>query len=364
MKRRALFARLAAAAAAALPATALTRPLSAQSATFGVVEKLLTPPWQAWKARHLEPSGRVIDGPQGGSSHSEGQGYGMLIAATLGDGVAFRDMYAWTERNLAIRPDALLAWRWLPGETVPVPDRNNASDGDLFYAWALLRGARRFGVPEYRTRALAIAGDLVRRCIVAQPDDLGARLMLPAVEGFELADGYVFNPSYVMPMAMSELAAEAGLPALAQAGRDGVALMDRLARTGLMPDWIALTRAGPRPAEGFDDHAGYEALRVPLFLIWSGFAAHAAVGGFARAHAAASAVQGTPTVFDRVSGAVREVSADAGYAALAALTRCAPGTAWGAPLPRFAPQQPYYPATLHLFTLLAQLEASPQCTPL
>ena len=88
--------------------------------------------WEVWKAAFLEADGRVVDSLQMGASHSESQGYGLLLAASVGDGVAFDLIDRWTMANLAVRSDSLFAWRWLPADPAGVPDRNNASDGDLF----------------------------------------------------------------------------------------------------------------------------------------------------------------------------------------------------------------------------------------
>jgi endoglucanase len=41
--------------------------------------------WRAWKSVHLRPEGRVVDGLQQEASHSEGQGYGALLATEFGD---------------------------------------------------------------------------------------------------------------------------------------------------------------------------------------------------------------------------------------------------------------------------------------
>ena len=68
--------------------------------------------WQVWISQHFDPAGRVIDDLQDGVSHSEGQGYGMLLAVALGDRDRFEAMAAWTRKTLAIREnDALHAWR-------------------------------------------------------------------------------------------------------------------------------------------------------------------------------------------------------------------------------------------------------------
>lgn len=327
----------------------------------------LWPLWEAWRQAHLEFSGRVIDRPQGNASHSEGQGYGMLLAAEMGDADAFRRMADWTDTNLAIRPDNLLAWRWQPDVPGRVADPNNASDGDLFYAWALLRGADRFDEPRWRDRARAIATDLGRKCIATRPDRPGAPILLPAEYGFVGEEGVTVNPSYMMPRALREVAFGTGVTQLDQAARSGLDLMGEIATVQLVPDWVQVTPMGVRRDPRFSFDMGYEALRVPLFLAWSGERRHPALRRAAMALSDAEAalpMSQNATVIDAGTGAVLETSVDPGYAAVAALSGCAMRGGEGAAIPGFSPAQPYYPATLHMFTLLAQMERYPTCLPI
>lgn len=325
----------------------------------------LAPVWALWKEASITPEGRVVDGPQQDTSHSESQSYGLLLAALMADAEAFDRIDRWTMANLAVRPDRLLAWRWLPDAVTPVPDRNNASDGDLFYAWALIRGARTLSRPDLIDRATGIATDLARTSILPHPADPARVIFTPAAEGFARPDGVVINPSYYMPLAMREIAEATGVTAFAAAARDGLALLSDLAASGLMPDWITVGAAGYAPDPQMSDRNGYDALRVPLFLIWSGHADHPAVARQAQALAGAGHVPpDAPTVFDRTSLALQETSADPGYAAVAGLVTCAADGQTGGAIPRFDPAQPYYPATLHLFALFAQIEAVPSCVPI
>lgn len=331
----------------------------------------LAAPWAAWKAAYLTDEGRVVDTLQQGASHSESQGYGLLLAAVFGDDAAFDAIFGWTEANLAIRSDALLAWRWLPSDSVGVPDLNNASDGDLFYAWALMLRGTRIGNAVMMDRARAITGDLVARCVVAAPDGSGRLLFLPAAQGFQHDDRVVVNPSYYMPLAMRQLASAMGTPALAACAADGVALMRDLARQGTMPDWIEIGPEGMVTPANHSDRNGYEALRVPLFLIWSGDGNHAAVAMQAEAYRRATTLRanmtdpGFVTVFDRVSGNVVESSTHVGYGAVAALVDCTTARAIGSAMPFYRTvDQAYYPATLHLMALIAQISAAPECVPL
>lgn len=367
MNRRSAIAGLA--AVLSFPALDLTRPALAQALPEGSAAPItpahaLQQSWLAWKLAYLTPEGRVIDELQQGASHSESQSYGLLLAASFADAEAFDRIDSWTQQNLAIRGDNLLAWRWLPDQTPAVPDQNNASDGDLFYAWALIRAGQAFNRPELIGRASAIASDLAATCLRAHPDGSGRLLFTPAAAGFGREAGIVVNPSYYMPRAMRDLAAATGQGIWNQAAQDGETLLAELSGQGLSPDWITVSATGFARDTTLADHNGYEALRVALFLIWSGGAMHPAVARQAAAYGAQTDPTTTPTIFDRATIEVREKSADPGYRAIAGLVNCAASSDFGAAIPRFTAQQPYYAATLHLFVFLAQIEASPSCLPI
>ncbi len=325
----------------------------------------LTAAWEAWKAAYMAADGRVVDRLQQGASHSESQGYGLLLAATLGDAAAFDAIDDWTMSHLALRSDALLAWRWLPGRSEAVPDRNNASDGDLFYAWALVRAAQTLGRPDLIRRAARIGRDLIAACIRAHPDGSGRLVLTPAAAGFQREQGLIVNPSYLMPLAMQEVARATGLTQLRTCATDGMTIQTDLVVAGLLPDWIELRADGAVPVADMSVDNGYEALRAPLFLIWSGNTGHPAVQRQASAYREATIARGgTPTIMERGTGRVMELSPDPGYNAIASFVDCAVRPQAGALIPQFDAEQPYYPATLHLMTLLAQIETLPQCVPL
>ncbi|MBI1217582.1 MAG: glycosyl hydrolase family 5 [Rhodobacteraceae bacterium] len=352
-------------AAATLAGRALAQ--SAAPAPIGP-DHPLQAAWTAWKAAYLDKSGRVVDGPQQSASHSEGQGYGLYLAMSFGDATVFDLIRRWTEKNLAgRRSDALLAWRWLPGGAVKVSDTNNATDGDLFYAWALLRGAEVFGQPDYRKRALAITNDIVAGCVVPHPDGSGRLLLRPGVGGFDATDGVILNPSYYMPRAMRELAVASGRDELRRCAEDGQHLMDQMSATGLVPDWAEVTSGGWQPAVGLSAACGYDAMRVPFFLLWSGASGSATVKRFHQTYRRSEAVvppTSAVTVFDTATGAVTQTSPDAGFRAIPALIDCALSDQPGSAIPPFTTQQPYYPATLHLLTLVVQVESFPACVPI
>lgn len=322
--------------------------------------------WQAWKDAYLQPDGRVVDRLQRNASHSEGQGYGAVLATEFGDHDAFRRIVDWAESNLSVRGDGLLAWRYLPGEVNPVPDLNNASDGDLFYAWGLVRASQKFNDRRYLGRALQTAQALAATCIVENPAQQGETLFLPGVHGFRHEDRVVFNPSYVMPLAMREVAAATGVVDLALTAQHAEGILLRLAQAGTVPDWIEARTTGMTPAAGFSTNTGYEAMRVPLYLVWSGLNRHPAVTQMGRVYArTVQAGVPVPTIIEPASGSVIEASNDPGYRALAALVSCAGSPAQvGSDMPAFDPDQPYYPATLQMFAMIAANQVTPECVPI
>ena len=129
---------------------------------------LLADGWRQYKERFVTSDGRVVDNANGGISHSEGQGYAMLIAERLNDRPTFEAIWRWTQGNLFVRGDGLAAWQWSP-QSPHVTDHNNATDGDLFMAWALTEASDKWHVPEYRKSARQIVEALAAKVVNIQP---------------------------------------------------------------------------------------------------------------------------------------------------------------------------------------------------
>ncbi|WP_445894920.1 glycosyl hydrolase family 8 [Desulfosoma sp.] len=69
--------------------------------------------WDAYKDRFVSPDGRIIDRGNRQMSHSEGQGYGLILAVSADDRPTFERIRQWTRENLQVRgSDHLLAWAW------------------------------------------------------------------------------------------------------------------------------------------------------------------------------------------------------------------------------------------------------------
>ncbi|MCW5697566.1 MAG: endoglucanase [Bauldia sp.] len=320
---------------------------------------LSAPLWAAWRDRFVQPDGRVVDNANGGISHSEGQGYGLLLASLAGDAVTFHRIWSFTRTQLLVRDDGLAAWRWEPDASPNITDINNASDGDLLIAYALALGGAAWGDDSLTEAAAAIASALWTAAIIPAGDDL---VMLPGAAGFregDRIDGPVVNLSYWVFEAFPALAAidpEHDWTALADNG------LKLLARSGvgpsrLPPEWSALGDGPPRPAAGFDRTFGYNAIRIPLYLARAGLATPALVEPFLASRDETGA--GAVILLD--SGARLEPLSDQGYRmALAAVDCAVNGTPVPSDLRTFAPDL-YYPATLHLLAWFYLAEQRPGC---
>lgn len=314
--------------------------------------------WTDYKARFVAADGRVVDDANGNVSHSEGQGYAMLLAVAADDGLAFARLWGWTSRELYRRPDGLASWRWMPNAVPHVTDPNNATDGDLLIAWALLRAAKRWNSPDYRDASRRIALAVGRHATFSSPFGLALK---PGATGFDatgMADGPVVNLSYwVFPAleALPEVAPEVDWAGLS---RTGLALLEasRFGPGDLPTDWVSL-KGAPAPAKAFPREFGYNALRVPLYLAWGGVGTPALYAPFLRL-AQGGAV---PTTVDVATGLPRESLREVGYRAVFALAACAATGDGASAFHASGPDDHYYPSSLRLLSALAAADRGLRC---
>lgn len=314
-----------------------------------------TPAWRGYKARFVTEQGRVVDTGNGRVSHSEGQGYGMLLAVAAGDRDAFQRIWNWTRANLMVRDDALLAWRWEPDKRPAIADMNNATDGDILVAWALAEAADGWSDEGYRLASRRIAVDVARRTVLFRTE--GLPLLLPAMSGFsaeDRSDGPVINLSYwVFPafQRLSAVAPEFEWSRLGAAGQD-LTLRARFGAAQLPTEWISMRGGQPQPASGFPPQFSYNAVRLPLYLAMAGVTERRYYEPLLKLWADPDPA-GLP-IIDTASDAVAGRMGEPGYAAIPALAACAvSGTPLPAGLSEPAPNENYYPATLHLLALTA-----------
>ena len=337
-------------------------PLALDARPLSLGGALKTPEmWQSYKASYITQNGRVVDTGNNRISHSEGQGYAMLLAVAANDRPTFDLLWGWTRANLMVRDDQLLAWRWDPAHRPAVADINDASGGDILVAWALTEAAEFWGDVALKVTARRIAVEIGRKLVVYKTKN-GA-LLLPAVAGFaaeDRADGPVVNLSYWVFPAFARLplvAPEIDWRGIVQSGLDALKLA-RFGADGLPTEWVSLRDGKAKAADGFPVQFGYNAIRIPLYLAWAGIGEREHYEPFLNW---ATRYRGTAIVdlsAGRESGAFRE----GGYAAIGALTQCVvEGRQLGHDLVTSRTPENYYPATLRIMTVLAAQMRFPSC---
>lgn len=224
--------------------------------------------WALYKQTFIAPEGRVIDTGNAGISHSEGQGIGLLLAAHNHDRATFDKIWQWTRDNLQVRDDKLAAWKWVPSEAGGgVTDRNNATDGDLCIAWALYRAGRKWHDAAYLRAGAEISRDIRARLLV---QTMHGTLLVPGEQGFVKADSVTINLSYWVFPALRELGQLDPAPEWGRLIESGLILLRsaRFGRWQLPPDWLRLADKA-EIAPGFPPRFSYDAVRIPLYLIWA-----------------------------------------------------------------------------------------------
>lgn len=341
----------------------ITVPAAAMNC-YGVAER--QEDWNRYKAHFISNEGRLVDTGNQQVSHSEGQGFGLRLALFFEDRETFARIWRWTRMNLYVRGDRLAAWRWKPGQFQPIEDRNNASDGDVLIAWALGEAGRQWQEPAYLEAARAIAADIRTKLLRETPYGV---LLLPGAEGFERADGLIINPSYWVFPALDELALLNPPAETWQALRQtGLKLLEeaRFGRWQLPPDWLALNAGFALPT-GFQPRFGYDAIRVPLYLIWGGNnpadpqPLHRLLQRLVEFWDRFAGAAFIPDWTDLSNDAVSSHDAPAGIKAVIALTRFAaraPQEAAFLSLPPLDDQADYYSASL---SLLVQAALANRC---
>ncbi|MEM8665782.1 MAG: glycosyl hydrolase family 8, partial [Pseudomonadota bacterium] len=321
--------------------------------------------WASYTNRFLERNGRIVDIEKSGVSHSEGQGYGMILAVYANDEAGFRRMLNFTFNEMRGRKDGLISWLYNPHTHPRIADPNNASDGDVLVAYALVKAAVQWNDASYLKKAEPLIDAIGRHLLVRHGDMV---LLKPAAFGFDPhthSDGPVVNLSYFIYGAFPLFAEINDRHPWIEAWQSGLMLTARslAGREALAPDWITLRRERyMEPASGFAKKSSYDAVRIPLYMMLGGRVPTQYLAPFD--HAWNVRGNGAPLDYDLKRDRKIMDMNDLGYRAIAALTACA---VRGEPLPGVVSRYrntTYFSSSLHLLTLAAARLHYPDCVAL
>lgn len=227
--------------------------------------------WPGFKENFITFDGRVIDRNQQGISHSEGQGYSMLLAVAFGDRETFFLLWQWTKKHLQVRKtDSLSAWSWggLPnGVTGPI-DFNNATDGDICIAWALLLARERWNLPGVEDDGRKIMASIQRYLVL---EKFGKTTLLPGYYGFTQPGAVIVNPSYLVLPAFKVFSRYGDRILWQRVYNESLSLLSEhsFGCWQLPADWLLLNKDKITILEDKPPLFGYEAIRVFLWAFWN-----------------------------------------------------------------------------------------------
>jgi endo-1,4-beta-D-glucanase Y len=202
--------------------------------------------YATWKTNFVRGS-TVIAPEQNNVVTSESMGYGMMIAAAMGDKAAFDMFWTYVQGKLS---GGLMTWK--EGQ------QGSASDGDLDIAYALAMAGAQWG-GSYTSAATSMGSAIASNDIVSG-----------IVRGGSQFKDANFNPSYFIPAAMRELGISLG-------GNYGFVNTNINAGAARVPtDWANPSNGQPSGAgaaqvtsdivDGENGAMGYDSARVPWRL--------------------------------------------------------------------------------------------------
>ena len=226
--------------------------------------KYLVPAYNQWKANFVKGN-KVVRPEAANDTVSEGQAYGMLIAVNMNDKTLFDSLYSgWTGN---ITTGTLMNWCLgsSGGGTGSACSASggSATDADEDAAFALLQAAKVFGDASYKTKALAMIGDIWSK-------DIDASTKLPK-GGSNYSSSATTNPSYFAPAYYNAFKAAGDSNDWASVNAAVYKAVNASTWTnGLLPAWCSgntCTAPGSNPGSADPTTDGiyqYDAHRIPM----------------------------------------------------------------------------------------------------
>ncbi|WP_413693552.1 glycosyl hydrolase family 8 [Psychromonas sp. KJ10-2] len=321
-------------------------------------EAKLTPfqkSWATYKTQFVD-AGRVIDTGNQNISHSEGQGYGLLFAVFANDKNQFKSIWKWTQQTLQ-RDDQLFSWQYTPSKQGKcddscITDPNNATDGDILIAWALLEAHKQWGKPAYLNQATAILASIKTKLIQHK---FGYQLILPGEVGFQHSDGSIqINLSYWVFPALNLFTEMTNDPIWTDVYQSGLDLMEvtRFGDWKLPSDWIILSEDGITLSGALSYDYGYNACRLPIYLMLAEDKNTSLIAPFM----AFWEQDFVPATVNLENGQVADYAYNSGMQAIASATQSIMNSQ-NTPLPTIQQTTDYYSSSLILLSQLALLKS-------
>ena len=229
------------------------------------------PLWQAYWSHFVQGDGRVIDhGENAEPSYSEGQAYTLFFTLVANDRSRFDLILNWMQREMAQNDLTrfLPAWKWgqRQGNDWGVMDSNPASDADMWLAYTLLQAGNLWQAPEYTKLGQAVLQNIKQHELTYLPD--AGVMLAPGAEGFNEAEMWRFNPSYLPMQQLRYFARQDSAGPWASIAEHSLKMLNEVSNKGVVADWVAYHKPDGWGVDKVKGPVGsYDAIRVYL---WAG----------------------------------------------------------------------------------------------
>jgi len=225
--------------------------------------------WITYKQQFIE-SGRVFSDENNHLPSSEGQGFALLFSVFSNDRETFQALWAWTQKNLQ-REDQLFK-QHINSNNEECGDQclaanDNASNGDIIIAWALLAAENKWDRQVYLVEGMRVL-DAIKTKLLRQK--FGYQLLLPSEAGFELPDGRVqLNLSYWIFPAFNLFTEVTADPVWDTLYQSGISLMEsaRFGQWHLPAEWMILSEDKTTLQEAVSAEYTENTNRLALYLM-------------------------------------------------------------------------------------------------
>lgn len=240
--------------------------------------------YDAWKAAYLRTTGGQgtwVKYDATNSTVSEAHGWGMVLAAYMGDQAIFDDMLRYFKAHPSTNAANLMAWKQslVNGTMVNVENPDSATDGDMDIAYGLLLADARWGsagATDYKAQALLVLHDILAHDVNPTHRSLTVGDWAAGSDA-----GYTrpsdFMTGHLIAFARADAANSAkwlDIYATVSAAVNHQ-FAGGSAATGLMPDFMVKTTSGFVPVTGtwletqYDGDFHWNACRTPWRLAMS-----------------------------------------------------------------------------------------------
>jgi len=233
------------------------------------VEQLIQKVYNLYRTNVIQPDGRVIDWQNKAVTHSEGIGYSLFFAVKMSDKETFYKIYHWFKRNIPLNDKGLVPWLWGKNSTGnwKILDFNDATDGNLWIAYALLLGYEKWKNKEFKEFAINLIKNIKKYDIFLHKNCV---FLLPASEFFIGSKSLTINPSYYAPFIFAKFYEYDKDPIWLELINQSFKIWYFISVTPyhLFPEWIDIDLKTCKVTKVYGI-MGFNSIRIPIWILYS-----------------------------------------------------------------------------------------------